>query len=409
MKSEIRNQKKNWGVFSCLLISNFIFLLCSCAKAQYLGNVSPQSLQQTLAVAGTACTGAAQTFVVENVGQTQHYASIVTTGISTLQMEIDGLDNKGNIYRISDVNESAGTGARASMVTGSGYFPTVQVVLTCSPGTGTFQLSYSGSSATSNVNTGVFLFSQLNKVSFTNLTGASNQVDSFETPFGSSAGIMLFQYRASAIAGSTIIWSCLSPLLLQQSTTTFTIANTLNLQTFTPPTGPCATMKINYVSGGAAGAFDEEYDFNPPGTLLNSSSASSLSASMDNGAALAEKGPRWSVVSGPAVSLQATASKAAGAAGVRHVCDCVTVSAGASTAPAAATELTINLRDGASGAGTVIWSTEITAAATAANHGNVPLCGLNLIGTAATAMTLEFGALLTNEFESVTLTGYDVQ
>ena len=93
---------------------------------------------------------------------------------------------------------------------------------------------------------------------------------------------------------------------------------------------------------------------------------------------------------------------------MRHVCDCVSIAAGAAAAPTA-TVLTINLRDGATGAGTVIWSTEITAGATAANHGNVNLCGLNLIGSAATAMTLEFSALLTNEYEAVTLTGYDVQ
>lgn len=145
----------------------------------------------------------------------------------------------------------------------------------------------------------------------------------------------------------------------------------------------------------------------PASSSNATTSAATLTTTTNNGAGIVEKGVRWQVINAPAVSTQATASKAAGGVGVRHVADCVTVSAGAATAPAA-TVLTINLRDGATGAGTVLWTTQITAGATATNHGNVAFCGLNLIGTANTAMTLEFSALLTNENESVTLTGYDV-
>ncbi|HLJ26552.1 MAG TPA: hypothetical protein VKY85_07565 [Candidatus Angelobacter sp.] len=137
-------------------------------------------------------------------------------------------------------------------------------------------------------------------------------------------------------------------------------------------------------------------------------SSAFLGNSLNVGVPMMEKGSRWpGVVSSPAAGSQATASKAAGGAGVRHVADCVSVSAGASTAPTA-TVLTINLRDGATGAGTVLWSTQIAAANTAAQHGSVHLCGLNQIGTANTAMTLEFAASLANESESVTLIGYDV-
>ena len=127
------------------------------------------------------------------------------------------------------------------------------------------------------------------------------------------------------------------------------------------------------------------------------------------GAQIAEKGPRWSAVSNPAVSTQATASKAAVAA-MRHVADCISFSAGSTTAIGAAGFLTINLRDGATGAGTVIWTHEIALAAAAGQ--NVPpfgLCGLNLAGTTNTAMTFEFSALTTNLIESVSISGYDIQ
>lgn len=136
-------------------------------------------------------------------------------------------------------------------------------------------------------------------------------------------------------------------------------------------------------------------------------SASTLSSSTNSGT-VSEKGARWSVLSVPATGSQATASKAAGAAGVRHVADCVSYSAAAAVAPAATT-LVVSLRDGASGAGTVLWTTVVVAPATSATHVNFNFCGLNLIGSSATAMTLEFNNPLASENESVTLTGYDVQ
>lgn len=119
-------------------------------------------------------------------------------------------------------------------------------------------------------------------------------------------------------------------------------------------------------------------------------------------------GPRWSVTSAPAVSTVASASKAAGGAGVKHVADCISFSAGATSAPAL-TKLQVNLRDGATGAGTIVLQKIVVIpAATGQSVAAHSVCGLNIVGTANTAMTLEFSALLTNLFEEVSLTGYDV-
>jgi hypothetical protein len=116
---------------------------------------------------------------------------------------------------------------------------------------------------------------------------------------------------------------------------------------------------------------------------------------------------RLKVVSTPAVSTLATASIAA-VAGKQHVADCITFSAGSTTAPAL-TQLTVNLRDGASGAGTVLQSwTVVISGATGQNVAPFGLCGLNLNGTTNTAMTLEFSALLTNLFENVSLSYFDI-
>lgn len=133
-----------------------------------------------------------------------------------------------------------------------------------------------------------------------------------------------------------------------------------------------------------------------------------VSATLNGNVLMSEKGARWSVTSNPAVSTQATASKAAGAAGVKHVADCITYSASAGVAPAA-TLLSINLRDGATGAGTVLASWRMFVPAAIGQMTVFAMCDLNIPGTAATAMTLEFSALLTSLNESVTLTGYSVQ
>jgi hypothetical protein len=145
------------------------------------------------------------------------------------------------------------------------------------------------------------------------------------------------------------------------------------------------------------------------GTSINSFPTSQTFTAVNlTNALLENKGSRWSKVSTPAVSTQATASIAAEAA-VRHVADCVSFSAGSTTAPTL-TKLNVNLRDGATGTGTIIKSwTVVIPATTGQNAGPFTACGLNLAGTTNTAMTAEFSALLTNLFEDITLTGFNVQ
>lgn len=141
-------------------------------------------------------------------------------------------------------------------------------------------------------------------------------------------------------------------------------------------------------------------------SLTNMPIYSTTASSTEHGRVVIEKGSRWAVGSTPAVSLQATASIAA-EAGVRHVADTVCFSAGSTTAPAL-TKLNVNLRDGATGAGTIIGSwTVVVSAATGQNVAPQCFPNLQLVGTTNTAMTLEFSALLTNLFEDVTLTGFN--
>jgi hypothetical protein len=141
--------------------------------------------------------------------------------------------------------------------------------------------------------------------------------------------------------------------------------------------------------------------------LTNYNTAQTTTAANSIGTVLVEKGSRWSVIHNPAAASQASASIASEAS-VRHVVDCVSFSAVATTAPAL-TALTINVRDGASGAGTIIWTYQVVIpAATGQSVAPHSVCGLNLVGTTATAMTLEFSAGLTSLVESVSISGFNV-
>lgn len=138
--------------------------------------------------------------------------------------------------------------------------------------------------------------------------------------------------------------------------------------------------------------------------------SSTLTGRNSIGTQVTERGSRWSTTSTnpPTVSVQATATIAA-EAGVRHVLDKVCFSATATTAPTA-TPLQINIRDGASGAGTILFFFQIEVLATAAGQDVPPFCTpeLNLVGTTNTAMTAEFSAAVTNVFEAVSMTGINV-
>lgn len=125
------------------------------------------------------------------------------------------------------------------------------------------------------------------------------------------------------------------------------------------------------------------------------------------GVGVVEKSSRWGNFSNPAAGSQGTVSWAAEAA-VRHVIDCVGWSASATTAPAL-TALSIQLRDGATGAGTVLqqWSVAIPAS-TGTLVAPFSVCGLGLVMTTNTAATLEWSAALANLSQSVSMTGYNV-
>lgn len=147
--------------------------------------------------------------------------------------------------------------------------------------------------------------------------------------------------------------------------------------------------------------------------LSTYNTSQTLTVANSIGAALQEKGSRWSVVSTPAAATNASASIASEAS-VRHVVDCISFSATASGGAVTLAPWTFNVRDGAAGAGNIIWQysvggpigVNVTGAQIVAPH---TACGLNLVGTTATAMTFEFSTnAVTNLVTSASISGFNV-
>lgn len=137
-----------------------------------------------------------------------------------------------------------------------------------------------------------------------------------------------------------------------------------------------------------------------------SASAAALAATSGLGVAQVSSPGMWSVVSTPAAGAQASASKAAGAAGVRHICAGILITHGAIAAPVATAGQWV-LRDGATGAGAILAAGQVAIPAAVFQGTPFLLSGLAIPGSAATAMTLEFTAGLANLLEGCTLFGFD--
>lgn len=141
-------------------------------------------------------------------------------------------------------------------------------------------------------------------------------------------------------------------------------------------------------------------------TAVRDGSAADLALQTGVGAILATRPGDWSVNAGaPAGGAVATVSKAAGGAGVRHVCTSISATL-ATGATAQAVAAVLVLRDGASGAGALLFAKQVILPANGLWEVNIS--GLNIVGSVNTAMTLEFSAApVAGAFESASFTGYD--
>ena len=246
----------------------FLFTLCALpVRAQTPVIVQPT--QQTLAPAGTACTGSAQIFPVNNRNQSIHYVSIIPAVTQSIYVEIDGLDLAGNSYRISDldaVTPLTGIAFNGFSLTGYGYYPSVQVSVTCANSTGSFALIYSGSSSSSVNVVGSYQTARLVKSVFngTSLTAGNVNSPNVQPPFANSLGVINAQI--TNVGGTvTITINCVSLLFnTVYQAFTDTIPADGSVHEFPVPAQSCPNMLIQ-VAQKASATVALEYLFQQPG------------------------------------------------------------------------------------------------------------------------------------------------
>jgi len=138
---------------------------------------------------------------------------------------------------------------------------------------------------------------------------------------------------------------------------------------------------------------------------LRTASAGNVSGHTGQGVLLTAQPGQWTEVHVPAAATQATKTHAAESS-KRHVCTGIIATIACATT--AQTPLKIYLRDGATGAGTILAA--FTVAAPANGCGGVAFTGLSIYGTVGTAMTLEFsGVGVAASEQAVTLLGYTAE
>jgi hypothetical protein len=131
-------------------------------------------------------------------------------------------------------------------------------------------------------------------------------------------------------------------------------------------------------------------------STTNSAAASQL------GVNLTDIPGQWAVFHQPAAATQATIGQSA-AASLKHVAKSVTVCI---SAVAAQPDIIFNLRDGATGAGTIKWTARLSATA---GTSQCQSATFTIIGTTNTAMTIESAAApAATNFATVSFSGYDI-
>ena len=244
--------------------SAILLLLCalcvSVANAQFTGFSVPQPVSTIPFPAGTACTGAQQVALVPNLGQTEHFLTITTSGVVAFRATVQGSHDGVTFNDISDVLT---VGSSTSM--GQGYFPVVQVSVTCASASGTFGVRYSAEATAPAMQIAALQSAQIDKtLAVAAPANANFTTQTIRTPFGTSGGGIYFTYSAAGPAGSTLNVGCNTlSIAAAASVASFPLATSTATQFFTVPLLPCDFVTVTYTSGGASAVtFTSSYVFN---------------------------------------------------------------------------------------------------------------------------------------------------
>lgn len=238
------------------------------ARAQFIGNVSPQTNTKTYPAVDCSAGGVG-TFNVPNIGQTVHFLSYFITGNPVaVNVSFQAVDPTSlAVYTISDVSTDPINGG---ILTANGSYARVQIKVGCS-GTGLVTVTYYGSSSNSVDGTGLQDQTSYRKIlDYKQSTTPGTTIINVQTPYGNTCGVLQFTYE-SAVAGSTISVTFPPEGPLSPAGTNFTalpataLPNSTTTQYINVPCYPTSKAVVTFQSGGPGGTFDLTYIFNKPG------------------------------------------------------------------------------------------------------------------------------------------------
>jgi hypothetical protein len=186
------------------------------ARAQYLGQTSPQTVTQVVFngvssaqaspqwdVTKTLCTPvAASACGIQNLGQNIHFLTYTTTAAAVVQLRLEGSNDGTHFFQISDDAVDPNSGE----VFAIGWYPVIRANLVSYVGTGTLTAQYSGTSSTNGPPLGIYNPSQTSrKVLWSAASVTATQTGSINCPTGSTLGYLIInQNTGSLTAGGTI-------------------------------------------------------------------------------------------------------------------------------------------------------------------------------------------------------------
>jgi hypothetical protein len=248
---------------SRFLIASLVLIACPLiSQAQFTGFSVPQPISTIPFPAGTACTSLPQVALVPNLGQTEHFMTVTTSGVTAFRATVQGSHDGVTFNDISDVATTNG-----NLVVGQGYFPVVQINVTCQAASGTFGVRYSGEATAPAMQIAAMQSAQIDKTLFAGASaGTTATTQLIRTPFGTSGGALYFAYSGGGgPTGSILNVSC-STLSNAVSVivASFPLSSTgASTQFFTVPLLPCDFVSVTYNAGGAsANTFTSSFVFN---------------------------------------------------------------------------------------------------------------------------------------------------
>ena len=229
------------------------------ARAQGIAFSAPQTISTT-PFSGTSCTGSQQVALIANESQTEHYLTVTTSGVAAFRATVQGSHDGVTFNDISDVVTLSGSTAM-----GQGYYPIVQVSVTCATASGTFTVKYSGQATAPAMQIAALQSSQIDKTIGVGVAaGSAFTSQSIRTPFGNSGGAITFSYAAGGPAGSTLNVGCNTlALAVSNVVVSFPLATSTGPQYFPVAPLPCDFLTVFYNAGGAsATTWTSSYVFN---------------------------------------------------------------------------------------------------------------------------------------------------